>query len=145
MMATTKGSGEEQFRAFMKVGELRFQQCASCKTRRWPPSGVCHKCLSTAYSWQPAEAQAIVVSYVKVNPPIGSEAKSLLEVHAEFGGGVRVTGRLVDPDPIPAPLVGRHATWTLKPGAESSAKFVGAAGDYPTIASLEFELESEEP
>jgi uncharacterized OB-fold protein len=55
---------EERFWEFVEKHDLRLQKCSECGTFRYPPSGVCHRCLSDAYDWIPLSGRGTILSWV---------------------------------------------------------------------------------
>jgi len=43
---------------------LKLQCCSDCQTFRYPPSPVCHVCLSTSDEWRPISGQGTILSWV---------------------------------------------------------------------------------
>ena len=60
---------EAQFWAALREGELRIQQCASCRAFRHPPRPVCASCGATERSWQAVSGAGVVWSFTVVHPP----------------------------------------------------------------------------
>lgn len=60
---------EAQFWAALREGELRIQQCASCRAFRHPPRPVCASCGAAERSWQAVSGAGVVWSFTVVHPP----------------------------------------------------------------------------
>jgi uncharacterized protein len=112
---------DAQFAAFARRGELRFQRCEDCGTRRWPPESVCHACLSPRAAWDPAQPTAKVLSYTVLEEALlPSGELPLVIVHVQFDDGVRYTAPLRGP--IPEVVTDRSVRWEL-----------GASDDHPVV------------
>jgi uncharacterized protein len=125
----TQRSPTDEFQRYVEAGELRFQRCEDCHTRRWPPSPVCHHCLSPRARWEPASPTATVLSYAVVNEAvIEGPQLPFAVVHAQFQDGVRFTAPLAGA--VPADLSGRRVSWTIgRIGESVSAQFALLDGD----------------
>lgn len=55
---------EEPFWEFVERHDLRLQRCSDCAAFRYPPSGMCHQCLSGASVWVPISGAGSVLSWV---------------------------------------------------------------------------------
>ena len=49
--------------------ELVHQRCSGCRTWRWPPRAMCHRCYSFEWSWQPVSGKGRVVSFIRTHHP----------------------------------------------------------------------------
>ncbi len=61
----------QEFYAFCKQGELRFQRCAHCKTWRHPPRPMCGQCQSFDTEWVAVKGQGSLYSWTVPMLPIG--------------------------------------------------------------------------
>jgi len=52
-----------------RLGELRFQRCADCKTFRHYPRPVCPECLSRKFSWEKSAGRGAVYTWTIVRGP----------------------------------------------------------------------------
>lgn len=86
----------EQFVEFLKDNELRGTVCKACGAKFFPPRSDCDKCLSSDMDWFPISGEGTLVTFTKaMYAPAGFEkdVPYVLGV-AEFGGGIKVFGRL---------------------------------------------------
>jgi uncharacterized protein len=67
------------FWAALSEGEFRLQQCRECGVRQFPPSAVCHACLSPDLSLVPGQTAARVATAIEVHRATGG---------GEWGGSV---------------------------------------------------------
>jgi uncharacterized OB-fold protein len=86
---------KDAFLHFLANGEIRFQRCSECGTRRWPARSVCSKCLSFDFTWEPAAAEGTINAYAVIHFTYvpGREIPFTL-VHVDLDDGVRYTGKL---------------------------------------------------
>jgi uncharacterized OB-fold protein len=89
-------TSDEQFAAYLDKGEIRFQQCSACGTRRGTPRPVCHTCLSRESSWQPAAEAGSIVSFIVAHEAIATQLEPpYIVAHVELDDGVRFTANLL--------------------------------------------------
>ncbi|MDQ1520183.1 MAG: uncharacterized protein QOI55_1256 [Actinomycetota bacterium] len=62
-------AADARFWAFVATGELRIQQCTSCRTFRHPPRPVCASCGSTDDEWIPSAGRGEVWTFTVIHPP----------------------------------------------------------------------------
>lgn len=55
---------EEPFWRLVEQHRLSLQRCSDCGTFRYPPAGVCFRCLSSAYEWLPLQGTGQLLSWV---------------------------------------------------------------------------------
>ncbi len=92
----------EEFYAWCKKGELRFQKCRGCATWRHVPREMCAACGSTEWEWQRSTGRGKVFTWtVAVRPlhPAFAGAAPYAPVVVEMEEGVRVLSEIVDCDP----------------------------------------------
>jgi uncharacterized OB-fold protein len=109
---------DETYWNYVGNGEIRVQQCASCGQRRFPPSEVCHACLSQEASWEQVELGGTLVSFFVVRDP--ARAREELPVpyvvgHADLDARVRFTANVLDISPD-AVAIGMRLRLELRDG-----------------------------
>ena len=57
---------DDATRAWFTSGELRIQECASCKTLQHPPGDVCCACQAADFGWRSIAGDGVVESIVTV-------------------------------------------------------------------------------
>ncbi len=65
--------GDEESDGFWEgtaAGELRIQECGSCRALRFPPTVMCPECQSTERSWRAVSGRGTIWSFVVVHPPV---------------------------------------------------------------------------
>lgn len=55
---------EEPFWRLVEQHRLSLQRCSGCGTFRYPPAGVCFRCLSSDYEWTSLRGTGSLVSWV---------------------------------------------------------------------------------
>jgi uncharacterized OB-fold protein len=79
--------------------ELTVQQCAGCKTLRFPARGICSRCLSRESVWVPVSGRGTVFSFAvmhqAVHPGFAAEVPYAVVV-VELEEGPRLLSNLVD-------------------------------------------------
>lgn len=60
-------SDSEPFWDGCRRGVLMLQRCSHCELYRYPPSPVCHSCLSPDHQWVPASGDGTLFSFVIVH------------------------------------------------------------------------------
>lgn len=97
----------QQFWDHVASGEVRMQRCDSCATFRFPPSEVCHKCLSPQATWVACAGLATLLSWIVVHDgPAAYGPFPYISGHAELSEGVRYTAYILggQPDELRAGL-----------------------------------------
>lgn len=89
----------EPFWTGCKRGVLLIQHCARCENFRYPPSPICHSCLSPDYRWVEASGKGTLYSFViahrALDPYWKGELPYLVAV-IELAEGPRLLSNLVD-------------------------------------------------
>lgn len=89
----------EPFWTGCKRGVLLIQHCARCENFRYPPSPICHSCLSPNYRWVEASGKGTLYSFViahrALDPYWKGELPYLVAV-IELAEGPRLLSNLVD-------------------------------------------------
>ena len=89
----------EPFWTGCKRGVLLIQRCARCENFRYPPSPICHSCLSPDYRWVEASGKGTLFSFViahrALDPYWKGELPYLVAV-IELAEGPRLLSNLVD-------------------------------------------------
>jgi uncharacterized protein len=81
-------------------GELRIQQCRSCRAVRHPPGPLCTRCGSHDRGHVVASGRGTVYSFVvHHHPPVPGKEVPLVIVLVDLEEGVRMLGELQDVDP----------------------------------------------
>ena len=55
---------EDRFWGYVEEQDLRLQRCGECETFRYPPSPICHRCLSDLFDWVSVSGRGSVLSWV---------------------------------------------------------------------------------
>ncbi len=90
--ASSKGA-EATFRDFLRQGEIRLQQCLSCKRFVYYPRDFCHHCHAEQLRWQPISGQGSVYSLTVQSARTEGE-KPRNTVLVELDEGVRIVSRV---------------------------------------------------
>jgi uncharacterized OB-fold protein len=89
-----------EFYASLAQGELRLQQCTSCKTWRHPPRHRCAACGSLESSWKLASGRGRVFSWTVTHRPVDPAFEPpYAVVVVETDEGPRLVGNLRGLDP----------------------------------------------
>jgi uncharacterized OB-fold protein len=75
---------------------LLLERCASCKTKRHPPSPMCAVCLSTERETFEATGRATVYSWIASHHPSEPDAEPRIVALVELEEGVRLVTNLQD-------------------------------------------------
>ena len=79
-------------------GELRIQQCDSCKKYVFYPRSICPHCHADALSWVTASGDGTIYSYTVVHQafgPFAADAPFIIAI-VELTEGVRMMTRIID-------------------------------------------------
>ena len=89
----------EQFYAFCKQGELRFQRCKSCEAWRHVPREMCAECGSMQWDWQASSGRGKLFTWTvaerPLHPAFADDAPYAPAV-VELEEGVRLVTEIVD-------------------------------------------------
>jgi uncharacterized protein len=89
-------SDTEFFWAGTRLGELRIQQCSSCRSLRHPPGPLCPHCGSTDHDYFVAAGIGHVYSYVvHHHPPVPGREAPFTVALVELPEGVRIVAELI--------------------------------------------------
>jgi uncharacterized OB-fold protein len=92
----------EQFYAFCKDGELRFQRCGACKTWRHVPREMCPQCGSMDWDWQPSSGRGTLFTWTTAARslhPAFADAAPYAPIVVEMEEGVRLVSEMIDCSP----------------------------------------------
>ncbi|MEY9965633.1 putative OB-fold protein/acyl dehydratase [Streptacidiphilus sp. MAP12-16] len=90
----------EGFWAGVAAGELRYQRCTECGTRRFPWLPGCNACGSAEWTAEAAGGQGTVYSHVTVHHPLPAAFQAPYSVAlVELAEGVRIVSNIVDVPP----------------------------------------------
>lgn len=78
------------------AGKLLLERCASCKTKRHPPSPMCGVCLSTEREAFEASGRAAVHSWIGSRHPSEPDAEPRIVVLVDLEEGLRMVSNLQD-------------------------------------------------
>jgi uncharacterized OB-fold protein len=93
---------EQQFWAYVAVGELRIQRCAECRRYRHPPRPVCAACGSANAEWAVASGLGEVWACTVIHPPTLPAFAARTPYGAvvvRLDEGVFIVSNVVDRDP----------------------------------------------
>ena len=86
----------DEFFAYCRQGELRFQHCGECGTWRHMPREACRACGSTEWTWELSTGQGHVytwtVTHRALHPGFADDVP-YAAVIAELDEGVRITSQ----------------------------------------------------
>ena len=89
----------EEFYAWGRKGELRFQRCEPCGAWRHVPREICARCGSSTWSWQRASGRGRVFTWTvaarAMHPAFANDAP-YAPVVVEMEEGVRLVSQMVD-------------------------------------------------
>jgi len=89
----------QEFYAFCKDGELRFQRCKTCDTWRHVPREMCAECGSMDWHWQPSSGRGKLFTWTvaarPLHPDFADDAPYAPAV-VELDEGVRLVTEIVD-------------------------------------------------
>lgn len=92
----------EQFYAFCKQGELRFQRCEDCEAWRHVPREMCAECGSMQWGWQASSGRGKLFTWTvaerPLHPAFADDAPYAPAV-VELEEGVRLVTEIVDCQP----------------------------------------------
>lgn len=84
-------------------GTLLIQRCGGCGRPRFPPSGMCPHCRSTAHDWMAASGRGTVFSWIVVVHPVPKEVYRddvpYVVALVELEEGVRMPTNIIGCDP----------------------------------------------
>lgn len=89
----------EEFYAWCRKGELRFQRCTECLAWRHVPREMCPECGSTDWDWQKSSGRGRVFTWtVAARPlhPAFAGAAPYAPVVVAMEEGVRVLSEMID-------------------------------------------------
>jgi uncharacterized OB-fold protein len=100
---------DAEFWAGTRQGEIRFQRCSGCGTRR-APEWICHRCHSFDATWSPVAPRGTIYAWERIwHPamPALAEACPYLAVVVEIADaeGLRLVGNLLG-DPMQEVRIG---------------------------------------
>ena len=113
--------------------EFVLQRCARCTAWRWPARGICNRCGSFEWEWQPASGRGTIASWVVTRHAFlpGFEAPyAVLTVRLQEQDDILLIGG----------LSGRADDPALAIGAAVTADFVDIAGSDPPRTLLSWRL-----
>ncbi|MDR7076067.1 putative OB-fold protein [Neobacillus niacini] len=86
----------------LKEGIFVIQECAGCKTRRWPIAPVCYHCFSKEVELIQCEGIGTIDSWVVFHHsyyPYFADKLPYIVVQVKLAEGIRVTANLLNIDP----------------------------------------------
>ena len=95
----------EPYWSALARGELVAQRCGECDRLRFPIMPVCPYCGATQWGWRELDGRGHVFSWVRYHRCFLQEFAPLIPyvvITAQLDRGVRIIGRLVDRDVVPA-------------------------------------------
>lgn len=61
---------DDEYRAHLADGSMRFQRCSDCGTFRHPPRFACPRCLSDGWNWEPVSGRGTVETFLWYCEPV---------------------------------------------------------------------------
>ena len=90
----------EPFFAGARDGQLRLQQCRSCKQYQFYPRTICSHCSSGEIDWATASGEGVIASFTVVRRAVSKAYEAPYVVALiDLAEGPRMMSALVDVDP----------------------------------------------
>jgi uncharacterized protein len=114
---------DASFQAYLRQGRLMGTRCPECGELSLPPRPICPHCFSAAPEWAEMPTRGRLAAFTAIYvPPSGPAAQGFDRQHPYLVGvvdlenGLRITARILGPDPTHPEAIPLGLPLTLHPG-----------------------------